>query len=237
LGIADEAAGVHCGTRECGSFALGNDRVRRLSIEILSLKAEAAAAMIRQFFKEIENQVGWTTQLRWSTGNIDHRKFDGSRLLRQVPAITDLAQLDSTGKEQLRQSKLAMNVTPSDIDFSHDAKFFGEAIAKKVYYGPVYFRRQSEPYITLALAGTRRDAGVSIVEVNLKLVWDLVMQMKVGEHGVAHIVDAEGRVVVHPDSNFQSDFSGLAISRSFNAFNSSRLSSLSRWIISRFSGA
>ena len=51
---------------------------------------------------------------------------------------------------------------------------------------------------------------MSIAEINLKLVWDLVMQMKGGEHGFAYIVDAEGRVVVHPDSTFQSDFSGLA---------------------------
>jgi two-component system, NtrC family, sensor kinase len=191
------------------THAQQSDRVRSLSIEILSLKAEAAAAMIRQFFKEIENQVGWTTQLPWSTGTIDQRKFDGSRLLRQVPAITELAQLDSSGKEQLRQSKLAMDVIGSHIDFSNQAKF-AEAMAKKVYYGPVYFRGKSEPYITLALAGIRRDAGVSIAEVNLKLVWDLVMQMKVGERGVAYIVDAEGRIVVHPNSSFQSDFSGLA---------------------------
>jgi hypothetical protein len=157
------------------THAQQSDRVRSLSIEILSLKAGTAAATIRQFFKEIENQVAWTTQLPWSTGTIDQRKFDGSRVLRQAPAITELAQLDSTGKEQVRQSKLAANVTPTDIDFSHDAKFT-EAIAKKVYYGPVYFRRQSEPYITLALAGIRRDAGVSIAEVNLKLVWDLVIE-------------------------------------------------------------
>jgi two-component system, NtrC family, sensor kinase len=97
----------------------------------------------------------------------------------------------------------------SDIDFSHATKFV-EAVANKVYYGPVYFRDNSEPYITLALAGIRRGAGVSVAEVNLKLVWDFVMQMKVGEHGLAYIVDAEGRVVVHPDSSFQSDFSGLA---------------------------
>jgi hypothetical protein len=139
---------------------------------------------------------------------MDQRKFDGARLLRQVPAITDLAQLDATGKEQLRQSKLAMDVQNSQTDFSHEAKFT-EAVAKKVYYGPVYFRGKSEPYITLALAGIRRDAGVSIAEVNFKVVWDLVMQMKVGEHGFAYIVDVEGRVVVHPDSSFQSDFSGL----------------------------
>src|SRR5215467_11421343 len=102
-----------------------------------------------------------------------------------------------------------MDVVGSHTDFSNQAKF-AEAVAKKVYYGPVYFRRQSEPYMTLALAGFRRDAGVSVAEVNLKLVWDLVMQMKVGEHGFAFIVDAEGRVVVHRDSSFQSDFSDLA---------------------------
>jgi hypothetical protein len=189
------------------THAQQSDRVRNLSIEILSLKAETAATRIRQFFKEIENQVGWTTQVPWSTGTIDQRKFDGSRVLRQVPAITELAQLDSDGKERLRQSKLAMDVPNSPIDFSHGPKFT-EAMAERVYYGPLYFRRESEPYITLALAGIRRDAGVSIAEVNLKLVWDLVMQMKVGEHGFAYIVDAEGDVVVHPDSRFQKRFFG-----------------------------
>jgi hypothetical protein len=34
--------------------------------------------------------------------------------------------------------------------------------------------------------------------------------MAMNSHGFAYIVDAEGRVVVHPDSSFQSDFSGLA---------------------------
>jgi hypothetical protein len=44
-------------------------------------------------------------------------------------------------------------------------------VAHKVYYGPVYFRRESEPYMTLSFAGTRRDTGVSIAQVNLKLIW------------------------------------------------------------------
>ncbi len=59
-------------------------------IRIQGEQAEAAAAKIGQFIKEIESQVGWTTQLPWSTGTIDQRKFDGSRVLRQVPAITEL---------------------------------------------------------------------------------------------------------------------------------------------------
>src|ERR1700692_275951 len=47
------------------------------------VQAEAAAAMIGQFIKEIESQVGWTTQLPWSAGTIDQRRTDGQRLLRR----------------------------------------------------------------------------------------------------------------------------------------------------------
>jgi len=125
-------------------------------IRIQREQAEAAAAKIGQFIKEIESQLGWTTQLPWSAGSIEQRRFDALRLLRQVPAITELTQVDATGKERLRVSRLAMDVVASGGDFSNDPKFT-EAASKKVYYGPVYFRRESEPYMTLAIAGTRRD--------------------------------------------------------------------------------
>ena len=167
-------------------------------VRIQREQAEAAAAKIGQFIKEIESQVGWTTQLPWSAGTLNQRRFDGLRLLRQVPAITELSQLDLQGREQLRVSRLAMDVVGSQTDFSKDPKFT-EAVAKKVYYGPVYFRRESEPYMTLALAGARRDAGVSVAEVNLKLIWDVVSQIKVGQRGHAYVVDAQGRLIAHPD--------------------------------------
>ena len=181
-------------------------------IRIQREQAEAAAAKISQFIKEIESQVGWTTQLPWSAGTIDQRRFDGLRLLRQVPAITELSQLDSTGKEQLRVSRLAMDVVAAQLDYSKDPKFT-EAVAHKVYYGPVYFRRESEPYMTLALTGTRRDAGVSVAEVNLKLIWDVVSQIKVGNRGQAYVVDAQARLIAHPDISLvlrNTDLSRLA---------------------------
>jgi signal transduction histidine kinase len=167
-------------------------------IQVQHEQAESAATKIGQFIKEIESQVGWTTQLLWSVETIEQRRFDALRLLRQVPAITELSQVDASGKEQLRVSRLAMDVVGSGLDLSKDPKF-AEAVKNKVYYGPVYFRRESEPYMTLSLAGTRRDAGVSIAEVNLKLIWDVVSKIKVGEHGQAYVVDARGRLIAHPD--------------------------------------
>ncbi|HXI08008.1 MAG TPA: GAF domain-containing protein [Bradyrhizobium sp.] len=167
-------------------------------IRIQHEQAEAAAAKISQFIKEIESQLGWTTQLPWSASSLENRRFDALRLLRQVPAITEIAQVDSSGKERLRVSRLDIDVLDSGVDFSKDPKFT-EAIARKVYYGPVYFRGGSEPYMTLALAGSRKDSGVSIAEVNLKLIWDVVSQIKVGEHGLAYVVGSQGRLIAHPD--------------------------------------
>ena len=105
-----------------------------------------------------------------------------------------------------------MDVVASKADLSKEPKF-AEAVAHKVYYGPVYFRRESEPYMTLALTGTRRDAGVSVAEVNLKLIWDVISQIKVGNHGQAFLVDAQGRLISHPDISLvlrNTDMSRLA---------------------------
>jgi hypothetical protein len=98
------------------------DRVRALLIRILRLQAEAAADKIAEFITRIESQVGWTTQLPWSAGTIEQRRFDGLRLLRQVPAITELAQLDSSGKEQLRVSRLSMDLRPKLSNCSRDTQ-------------------------------------------------------------------------------------------------------------------
>jgi len=181
-------------------------------IRVQHEQAEAAAAKIGQFVKEIESQLGWTTQLPWSAGSIEQRRFDALRLLRQVPAITELAQVDASGRERLRVSRLAMDAIDSGIDLSDDPKFT-QAVAHKVFYGPVYFRRDSEPYMTLAQAGSRKDAGVSIAEVNLKLIWDVVSQIKVGQRGHAYVVGPEGRLIAHPDISLvlrNTDMSNLA---------------------------
>ena len=169
----------------------GQPEVRALRSRILLMQAEGIADKLTQFIKENQNQVGWTTQLPSTAGSIDQRRFDLLRLLRQAPAITELSQLDAEGKEFLKVSRLAMDVVGSGTDYSKEAKFT-ETMAKKIYYGPVYMRRESEPYMTLGMAGHRFDAGASVVELNLKPMWDIVQQTRVGDHGVAYVVNAEG---------------------------------------------
>src|ERR1700755_624786 len=54
-------------------------------IRIQHAQAEAAAAKIGQFIKEIESQLGWTTLLPWSADSVEQRRFDALRLLRPGP--------------------------------------------------------------------------------------------------------------------------------------------------------
>jgi signal transduction histidine kinase/CheY-like chemotaxis protein len=93
-------------------------------------------------------------------------------------------------------------------------------MANKVFYGPVYFRRGTEPFMTLAMAGSRREAGVSVAEVNLTHIWDVVNQIRVGRKGRAYVVDAQGRLIAHPEISLvlrNTDFSQLAQVRSARA--------------------
>jgi signal transduction histidine kinase len=192
---------------------------KALLIRIQREQAEAVAAKIGQFIKEIESQLNWATQLPWSAGMIEQRRLDGLRLLRQVPAITELAQLDSAGKERLRVSRVAMDVIDSQIDRSKEAAFV-EAVTRRVYHGPLYFHQESEPYMTLSVAGARREAGVSLAQVNLTFIWDVISQIQMGERGRAYVIDEHGRLIAHPDISLvlsNSDVSDLAQVRAARA--------------------
>jgi HAMP domain-containing protein len=184
-------------------------------------QAEAAAGKIGYFIKEIEGHLGLANQMAVMPSTLAERQFDALGLLRQVPAISEFSQLDANGREKLRVSRIAVDAVESDADFSKDPKFV-TAMANKLYHGPVYFRSETEPYMTLALAGAFRYAGVSVAEINLKFIWDLVSQIKVGQDGRAYVVDAQGRLIAHPDISLvlrNIDLSNLAQVRAARAID------------------
>jgi signal transduction histidine kinase/CheY-like chemotaxis protein len=171
---------------------------RTVLIRAQKEQANSAAEKISNFVTDIEAQLGWTTHLSWAAASMEQRELDAIRLLRQVPAITELALWDDKGREQLHVSRQAMDRVGGNVDFSSD-KRFTSAMTNKVYYGPVTFRNGSEPFMTLAIAGARRDAGVSVADVNLTHIWEVVTQIKVGRSGKAYVVDGDGRLIAHPD--------------------------------------
>jgi signal transduction histidine kinase len=193
---------------------------RAVLIRAQQEQANSAAEKISDFLTDIETQLGWTTHLSWAGSSMEQRELDAIRLLRQVPAIMELALWDDNGREQLHVSRQAMDRVGGNVDFSSDERF-RSAIAKKVYYGPVTFRNGSEPFMTLAMAGARRDSGVSVADINLTRIWDVVTQIRVGRSGRVYVVDGDGRLIAHPDISLvlrNTDLSSLAQVRSARTY-------------------
>ncbi|MBV8122058.1 MAG: HAMP domain-containing protein [Alphaproteobacteria bacterium] len=170
----------------------------KTAVQIQQEKARDAAGQIAEFVKDIEQQLGWTTPRQWDALPLEQRRYDFIRLLREVPAISEIAEIDSSGKEQLKLSRTAPDAVASGADFSADPRVV-EAETNGVWFSPVYFRNQSEPYMTIAVAHAGHRSGVTAAEVNLKFIWDLVTAMQVGRGGSAYIVDRRGRLIADPD--------------------------------------
>ncbi|MEO5844963.1 MAG: GAF domain-containing protein [Caldimonas sp.] len=187
--VASGAIGLYFSWRETEAHLVA------LQIE----KAQNAATRIEQYILDIEHQISWTALPRADADGdaLEQRRIEYLKLQRQAPAITEVVWIDPAGREQLRISRLAMDAVGGGTDLSQEEKF---RVASKgaVYYGPVYFRKGTEPYMTIARpAGS--GGGVTAAEVNLKFVWDVVSRIKIGSAGLAYVVDADGVLIAHPD--------------------------------------
>ncbi len=165
---------------------------------MLRIEARSAAERIQAFTDGIRDQLGWVVQFPWTAGEDERRRIDGLRLLQQVPAIVSLSLVDAAGTERVFVSRVSMNRTGRGADMSADPAVIG-ARANRVWYGPVHYQRDSEPYMRIAVAGNRAAAGVVVADINLKLIWDIIASIKIGDTGHALVVDDSGRLVAHPD--------------------------------------
>ena len=177
---------------------LGYRQAEDVAVRMQQEKARDAAGRIEEFLSDIEHQLGWTTPRQWNALPLEQRRYDFIRLLREEPAISEIAEIDGAGKEQLKLSRTAPDKVASGADFATDPRFV-EAEASGVWFSPVYFRNQSEPYMTIAVAHAGHHGGVTVAEVNLKFIWDLVNAMQVGRNGYSFVVDRRGRLIADPD--------------------------------------
>ena len=162
-------------------------------------KAQGAATRIEQYVLDIEHQLGWTAFPRLDAAGdpVEQRRIEYLKLLRQVPAITELVWIAPDGRERLRVSRLAMDAAAAGTDMSRDPAFVG-AKDGKTWFGPVQFRKGTEPYMAIARPAGG-DGGVTVAEVNLKFVWDVVSRIRIGASGLAYVIDATGTLIAHPD--------------------------------------
>jgi signal transduction histidine kinase len=161
-------------------------------------KAAGAAARIEQFVSQIEQQLAFAALPQLGAEGLEQRRIEFLKLLRVVPAVTDIAQIDARGREQLAVSRLAMDVAGADKDRSQEPAF-RNARPGQTWFGPVYFRKETEPYMSIAVRSGGESGPVTVAEVNLKFIWDVVTRIRIGQKGKAYVVDSTGHLVADPD--------------------------------------
>jgi signal transduction histidine kinase len=176
-------------------------------------KARSAALQIERFIQEIERHVAGSTLplIDMLAANKEEQRLELSKLLRQVPAIADVTLLAPDGRELAYVSRLGLDAEGSGRDRTSDPAFVA-ARSGGTYFGRVYFRKETEPYLTIAVAGRSRAGAVVVSEVNLKYIWDVVSRIDVGTAGHAYVVDSGGYLIAHPDISLvlhKTDLSGL----------------------------
>lgn len=155
-------------------------------------KAEAVARRVEQSISELERQISWVT--RASVTTIEQRQTDYAQLLNQQPSISQIFKLDGAGREQLRMTRTAVTLD-SGVNFSRDP-IFSQTVTKGVSFAPATFRN-GQPYMSIAVAHSGQDAGVTVAEVDLRFLADFVDAAQVGKVSAAYIVDPQGRVLAN----------------------------------------
>lgn len=182
--------------------------------ELLQAESRSATERIQTFIDGIRDQLGWVVQLPWMAGDEERHRVDALRLLRQVPAIASITLLDEIDRERAFISRQEENRLRLGASMASDPAVRG-AHASKVWFGPVRYERDSEPYMTIAVAGNRAAAGIAVADINLKLIQEVIGAIKIGETGHAFVIDDSGRLIAHPD--ISQVLRGHAASESFGS--------------------
>lgn len=165
--------------------------------------AYSAAVQVQQFIAEIHQllRVATRTPDTITAGLTEAYRFALRTLLHGAPAITHAVVLDSTGRERLKVSREQM-ILPEDLGDRAGDTAFVQAQAGTAFFGPVYFVRQSEPYMHMAVPIERvagEVIGVLMAEVNLTYIWEVMSRITVGQTGYAYVVSQQGDLIAHPD--------------------------------------
>ncbi len=167
------------------------EALQRAQAEALATRIERDAAAIAQ-------------PLRWIVDDPALAHGDASealqiellRAMRRQGAIDELRWVDAAGRERLALSRIAPDVVDSGRDWSGDARV---AAARRdgEFIDRVRFADDGEPHVTMVLAAPR-VGPVLIAEIGLRPVL-AATALQIAPAGLAYVVDAEGRLLSHPD--------------------------------------
>lgn len=176
----------------------------RANLESVSYRqqteARVAAREIRLTLAVMEEQIGHVARLPWESGllRLEDQQDEFHRLQRLIPSILELRALDAQRREQVFVSQLDADRLRSGIDLTQQTTFV-KPDQGTVFYGRVYHRNQSEPFVQLAIRETPTMGRITVADIDLRHIARLAGTLQVGASGRAFLVDSENRIIAHPN--------------------------------------
>ena len=184
--------------------------------------AQNASFVVKTFIEEKLGILKSAVRLtNFSNASPEHQKLILERLLGSEQSFRTVTFMDTQGVPLLTSSRQSMqmyrHLEPENIDTMKTA-----LENKPFYIGPIFIdQASSEPLVTIGIAVKNIFGDVQgylLTRANLKFMWDLVGNIKVGEEGVAYVVDEHGHLIAFGDVSRvlkQEDLSTLPVVSNF----------------------
>lgn len=165
--------------------------------------ARRAALRIDTSLEQVVDVLTASTQSsEWSLDTPETSQWILRRLLHQLPIVQDIRLVDAQGQERLGVSRTRL-IIPSDLKDVSGNPAFALAREGRVSWGVVQISSSGEPLLTVFAPRrnplTHRADMMLMAVMNLRGLWDEVTTFHTGNGELMYVVDASGRLLVHPD--------------------------------------
>jgi GAF domain-containing protein/HAMP domain-containing protein len=176
---------------------------QELEVRRQRLEASEAAHKVADFIGEIFDTLDAAVRVgRLEAVPTEERRLWLDNLIDVHPALRTLSYADETGKELAKVSTLAL-VAPSQLTSYAGTELLTVASQDQRFISSVDVT-SGEPLVKLGIPVKNisdRFEGVLVAEVDLRYMWDVVDEIKIGQTGFAYVVDQQGNVIAYPGSD------------------------------------
>jgi PAS domain S-box-containing protein len=178
--------------------------LKKSVIEMEEMKASMVTQKTVGFFEKISTDLLTQTHDEdFKMGRYSSRvKNLLEKLLSQNEDILELTLLDEKGKKRIKVSKYE-TIGPDGLKNQSKSEMFGVASEGHPYYGKFYLTRDFVPAMRIAIPVKEykgKPVGVLSAEIHLRYLWDLIPPIQKDKKGLIYVVDKEGNLIVHPDT-------------------------------------
>ena len=158
--------------------------------------ARNAARTVEGFLRQVHDYMALVGVLdRSYLASSPNAMYD---LLHENEALLEVVRVDAEGDVFASASQGDVPVL-GNLFTIPQSNWFLAALEGASYTGHVEISAAEQPY--LVLSAPAADGGVVAVRARMNVLWDVVGEIEFGETGRAYVVDAQGDVIAHPDSN------------------------------------